>query len=82
VTHLRPKHSNVILHYGGEVTVPVFDAKSMIMDLLTNPKCMNLSNIAKGHDVFAGDVDKSYISNERYGEVHSDDTWLPARDRL
>ncbi len=59
MTHLRPKHSNVILHDGGEVTVPIIDAKSMIMDLLTNQKCMNKSNIAKGYDVFTGDVDKS-----------------------
>ncbi len=36
VTHLRPKHSNNIQHDGGEVTVPAFDAKSMITNLLTN----------------------------------------------
>ncbi len=61
VTHLRPKYSNVILHDGGEVTVPVCDSKSMIMDLLTNQKCMNTLNIAKEYDVFTGDVDKSGI---------------------
>ena len=37
VTHLRPKYHNVVLTDGAEVTVPVFDAKSMIMDLITNP---------------------------------------------
>jgi hypothetical protein len=54
VTHLRPKHSHVILHDAREVTVPVFDAKSIIMDFLMNQKCMNTSNIAKGYDVFTG----------------------------
>jgi hypothetical protein len=82
VTHIWPKHSNVILHDGGEDTVTVYDAKSMIMDLLTSPKCMNTSNIAKGYDAFSGYVDKSEISNKWYGEVHTGGAWLPARDRF
>jgi len=32
VTHLRPKHKNVVLTDGSEVTVPVFDAKSQVND--------------------------------------------------
>jgi hypothetical protein len=54
VTYLRPKHPNVILHDGGDVTVSVFDSKSMIMDLITNQKCRNKLIIAKGYDVFTG----------------------------
>jgi hypothetical protein len=77
VTHLRPKHSKVIPHDGGEVTVPIFDSKLMIMDLLTNLKCINTSIIDKGYDVFTGDVDESDISNKWYGEVHTGDAWLP-----
>ena len=32
VTHLRPMMKNVVLTDGAEVTIPVFDAKSMILD--------------------------------------------------
>ena len=46
VTHLRPKYRNVMLTDKSEVTVPVFDAKYMILDLVTNPLTMNESNIA------------------------------------
>jgi hypothetical protein len=40
VTHLQPKHTNDKVHDGSVVTVSVFDAKSMILDILTNPICM------------------------------------------
>jgi hypothetical protein len=36
VTHLRPKHCNVILHDGAEVTVPIFDAKVKLENLNVN----------------------------------------------
>ncbi len=64
VTHLRLKHRNVILHNGAEVTVPIFDAKSMILDLLTNPFTMDKANIAEGYDMFTGDVDKIHMANK------------------
>jgi hypothetical protein len=57
VTHLRPKNRDIILHDGSEVTVPVFDAKSMILDLLTNKITMDNANIAEGYNVFTGHVD-------------------------
>jgi hypothetical protein len=47
------------VHNGSVVTVPVFDAKSMILDFLTNPIFMQESNFAPGYDVFTGDVDES-----------------------
>ena len=81
VTHLRPKYHNVVLTYGVEVTVPVFDAKLMIMDLITNPETMNETNIALGYDVFTGDVDETIPENQCYGEIHTGNQWLPARDR-
>jgi hypothetical protein len=76
VTHLRPKHCNVILHDGAEVT------ESMISDLLTNPFNMDKTNIAEGYDVFTGDVDETHMANKRYGEIHTGDDWLPVRDRF
>ncbi len=56
VTHLRPKPTNVKLHDGSEQIVPVFDAKAMILDILTNKSCMQEQNLAPGYDVFTGMV--------------------------
>ncbi len=43
---------------------------------------MNNANIAEGYNVFTGDVDPTNQSNQKYGEVHTGDAWLPARDRF
>ena len=48
VTHLRPGPVSVMLTDETAVTVPVFDAKSMILDLVTNPDTMNENNFAPG----------------------------------
>jgi hypothetical protein len=53
------------VHNGSVVTVPVFDAKLMILDILTNPICMQESNFAPGYDVFIGDVDDNKDKNKR-----------------
>ncbi len=66
VTHLRPMNTDVRLHDQPRVTVPVFDAKAMILDLLSNENLMNKSNIAEGYDVFSGDVDPT---NQFYQKV-------------
>ena len=57
VIKLRPMNTEVMLHDTSRVTVPVFDAKHMILDLLTDQNLMNKSNIAEGYDIFSGDVD-------------------------
>jgi hypothetical protein len=82
VTKLRPMNTEVMLHDTSRVTVPVFDAKHMILDLLTDHNLMNKSNIAEGYDIFSGDVDPNNPSNRKYSEVHTGDEWLPARDRF
>jgi hypothetical protein len=64
------------------VTVPVFDAKAMILDILANTNLMNNANIAEGYNVFTGDLDPTNQSNQKYSEVHTGDEWLPARDRF
>ncbi len=66
---------------GAEVTVPVFDAKSMILDLIINPGTMNETNITAGYDIFTGNVDETLPENQCYGEIHTGNQWLPARDR-
>ena len=82
VTHLRPMNTEVTLVDKLRVTVPVFDAKSMILDLLTDQNLMNNANIAEGYDIFSGDVDPNNPSNQKYSEAHTGDEWLPARDRF
>jgi len=79
--HLRPKNCNVQLQDKSFATVPVFDAKSMIMDLQSNPIVMQQSNFADGYDVLTGAVDENHPANTKYGEVHTGDAWIPARDR-
>ena len=81
VTALRPVNKQVTLHDGNQVSLPVFDARSMIMDLLTNPELMRKENIAEGYNVFTGDIDNNHPSNLNYGEIHTGDEWIPARDR-
>ncbi len=66
VTHLCPMNTGVRLHDQSRVTVPVFDAKAMILDLLSNENLMNKPNIAEGYDVFSGDVDPTNQSNKKY----------------
>ena len=77
---MRPVNKQVTLHDGTMVTVPVFDAQAMIMDILTNSDLMKEENFADGYDIFTGDVDKNHPSNKYYGEIHTGDEWIPARD--
>ncbi len=41
---------------------------------------MNEKNFAEGYYVLTGEVD-NHPANNKYGEVHNGDEWLPARDR-
>ncbi len=41
---------------------------------------MNKKNFAEGYNVLTGKVDNR-PANDKYGEVHTGDAWLPARDR-
>jgi hypothetical protein len=54
----------------------------MILDILTNPICMQESNFAPGYNVFTGNVDENHDENKRYSEIHTGDAWLPARDKF
>jgi hypothetical protein len=62
--HLRPKNYNVQLQDKSFATVPVFDTRAMIMDLLSNPTVMQKSNFAVGYDVLTGAVDKNHPANK------------------
>jgi hypothetical protein len=52
----------------------------MITSLLTDPSVMNKKNFAEGYNVLTGEVE-NHPANNKYGEVHTGDAWLPARDR-
>ncbi len=52
----------------------------MIISLLSDPSVMNEKNCAEGCNVLTGKVDNHPAYN-KYGEVHTGDAWLPARDR-
>jgi hypothetical protein len=52
----------------------------MIISLLNDPSVMNKKNFAEGYNVLTGEVDND-PANNKYGEVHTGDAWLPARDR-
>jgi hypothetical protein len=75
-------NTEVMLHDTSRVTVPVFDAKHMILDLFTDRNLMDKSNIAEGYDIFSGDVDPNHPANQKYSEVHTGDEWMPARDHF
>ncbi len=79
---LRPTNVSVKLHNGTHVTVPVFDIKSMIINLLNDQTLMNKQNLAEGYNIFTGDIDNYHPFNTTFGEVHTGDAWLPARNRF
>jgi hypothetical protein len=77
---LRPISGTVRLHNNSLVAVPVFFTKHMIISLLTDPSVMNEKNFAEWYNMLTGVID-NYHANSKYGEVHTGDAWLPARDR-
>jgi hypothetical protein len=77
---LRPNNQNIRLHDGTIITVPVFDMKAMLTSLLTDQTLMVDTNFAEGYDVLTGGVDANNPSNDMYGELHTGDAWIPARD--
>jgi hypothetical protein len=77
---LQPINGTVRLHNNTLVTVPVFDAKHMIISLLSVPSVMNEKNFEEGCNVLTGEFD-NHPANNKSGEVYNGDAWLPARDR-
>ncbi len=58
----------------------VFDAKHIIISLLSDPSVMTKKIFAEGYYVLNGKVD-NHPANDKHGEVHTGDAWLHARDR-
>jgi hypothetical protein len=42
---------------------------------------MSERNIAAEYDVFMGNINETLPENQCYGEIHTGNQWLPARDR-
>ena len=77
---LQPINGTFRLYNNPLVTVPVFDTKNMIISLLSDLSVTNEKNFAEGYNVLTGMVD-NHLANNKYGEVHTGDAWLPARGR-
>jgi hypothetical protein len=54
ITALRPVNKQVTLHDNTLVTVPVFDTRALIIDMLTNHDLMKKENFAVGYDILLG----------------------------
>jgi hypothetical protein len=81
-THwMRPIHRTVRLHDNTNATVPVFDTKAMLINILTDSSIMIQSNFAEGYNVLTGEVDMNNPCNHKYGEVHTGDAWMPTKER-
>jgi hypothetical protein len=52
----------------------------MIISYLSDPSVMIEKNFAEGYNVLTGKVN-NHPANNKYGEVHTGDAWLPAMDR-
>ncbi len=76
---IRPYNRNVRLHDGTTVTVPVLDMKKMLTSLLTNQRIMVDTNFADSYNVLTRDVDVNNPTNDKYGEVHTGDAWIPRK---
>ncbi len=42
---------------------------------------MTDTNFAEGYNILTGEIDINNPCNSKYGEVHTGDAWLPARNR-
>ena len=51
----------------------------MILSLVLDDRFMHLGNIADGYDLFTGKVNGP---DNHYGEIHTGDAWIPARNHF
>ena len=54
--HLKPTNGTVRLHDQSLVTIPVFDIKHMILNMLTDPTLMQEHNLVSGYNIFTGEM--------------------------
>ena len=51
------------------------------MSLLSDPILMKDRFFPDGYNIFTGDIDQSHPVNDNYGEVHTGNAWIPARNQ-
>ncbi len=56
-------NKQIALHDNTQVTVLVFDARAMIVDILANSELMN-DNIADCYDILTGTMDANHEANK------------------
>ena len=76
--NLRPTDIDVELTNGTHVTISTFDLEAQILSLIEDDEIMSKENIAPNYDIFSG---RSTMTETSYGEIHTGDAWMPARDR-
>ena len=74
----RLQHTDVTvpLALGGSAITAVFDLEAQILSLLLDDSLMQPENFADQYDIFTG---KATGPNLHYGEIHTGDSWEPAR---
>ncbi len=55
--------------------VPEFDLEAMILSILHDWALIQPKNFAEGLDIFSGDVNEGYESNNNYGKIQIGDAW-------
>ena len=65
-----------------KATVSLFDIEFMILWLLIDDSLMKDENLARGYDIFIGDVDHDHPNNHNYGEIYTCDAQEGARSRF
>jgi hypothetical protein len=74
---LKAQDVAVILTFGGQATISVFDLEMVVMSLLTDPTLMQPKNIAHSYDLFTSKCEGNN-TDDRYGEIYTKDAWEPA----
>lgn len=82
IQSMAPEYSQVRMSDNSVATVPVFDAKAMILSLLHDPLLMRKENFADGYNIFNGEQWDGAECNTKYGEIHTGDAWEPALRRF
>ena len=81
IKSMAPEYAQVRLKDNTVATVPVFDARAMILSLLHDPILMKKKNFAEGYNIFTGEEWDDDECNQNYGEIHTGDAWEPALSR-
>ena len=72
---MNPHMHQITISDGSVVTVPVFDAKAVLLSILHYPQRMHCENFAMNYDTFCVQATQP-VTN--YNEIHMGDLWSTA----